>query len=214
MAQYEIIGTAKEFCDFMKSLPFWKGGTNYKAALPYNCLYHATNDVLWGDCVCTTKSAIWGKLTIPEKGKNWHLPGKYGLEDLTCEQLIAACSDVNSDFTKLIPGECLWMNGHIGTYVGDFSFKFNGKEWFCNVIEATAGFEHGILATYVDANGNRYNGKGGEAGGKWLKHGRLSNWIDYSDAVPLKYNIKYSGNQTIIDIVEGKGTITITTNVK
>lgn len=191
----EIVLTAKEFCDFLKSLPFWKGGTNYKAQLPYNCLYHATNDVLWADCVCLLKATIWGKATIPPKGENIHTTGRYGLGDLTCEQLIDSCTDVSTDFSKIVAGECLYMDGHIGAYVGDFEFIWNNKTWHCNVIEATAGFEHGIICTYVDVNGYRTNGKGGESGGRWKKHGKLSNWIDYEekktmeiDVDPKKYN--------------------------
>lgn len=215
----EIVLTAKKYCDFLKTLPFWKGGTKYRASLPYNVLYHATNDILWADCNNLVKGTIWSKATVPEKGKNAYYPGRYGLNDLTCEELINSCEGISTDFTKIIPGECLYIKGsngidHIGTYVGDFSFKWDGKEWWCNVIEATSAFENGILATYVDPSGYRTNGKGGASGGKWHKHGKLAQWIDYSDAVPLKYNIKYDGNQTIIDITEGKGTITITTQIK
>ena len=194
----EIVLTAKEYCDFLKSLPFWPGGTNYKAQLPYNCLYHATNDVLWADCVCLPKAAIWGKATVPDKGENIHTPGKYGLGDLTCEEFIDSCSYISNNFSNIEPGECLYMSGHIGTYVGDFTFKWNNKEWLCNVIEATAAFEHGIICTYVDIKGNRSNGKGGEAGGKWIKHGKLP-WIDYSSHKIKEIDIEKDIDKLIIN---------------
>lgn len=178
---YEVVLSSKEYCDFLKTLPFWKGGTNYKAQLPYNCLYLDMNNMLWADCNNLVKATIWGKATIPEKGKNIYAPGRYGLNDLTCEQLIGACADISTDFSKMTPGECLYMGGHIGTYVGDFHFDWNGKTWYCNVIEATAAFEHGIIATYIDSSGSRTNGKSGESGGKWLKHGLLP-WINYKEA--------------------------------
>lgn len=216
----EKVLTQKRFVDFLKTLPWWKGGTKYRSELPYNCLYHATNDILWADCNNLVKATIWGKATIPEKGKNWYKPGLYGLNDLNCAQLIDICDRESTDFKEIIPGEILYISdpnpnwGHIGVYVGDFSFTFNGKLWWVNVIEATPSFENGILATYVDSQGNRTNGKGGSSGGRWEKHGLLP-WIEYPEQdKPLKYTVKQNGNQTIIDIVEGKGTITVTTNVK
>ncbi len=211
----EIVLTSKKYCDFLKTLPWWSGGTKYRASLPYNCLYLATNNILWADCNNLVKSTIWGKATIPAKGTNWYKPGLYGLDDLTCEQLINSCSDISTDFSKLVPGECLYIKGsngidHIGTYVGDFSFQWDNRTWYCNVIEATAGFESGIIATYVDANGNRFNGKGGAAGGKWHKHGKLTKWIDYGDQnKDLTYTVKAEKNTAVIDF-NGVGTVTIT----
>ena len=198
---YEVVLTKEQFCDFLKELPFWKGGTNYKNSMPYNCLYHATNDILWADCNNLVKATIWGKATIPEKSKNIYAPGRYGLNDITCEALIGSCSDISTDFSKMTPGECMYMDGHIGTYVGDFEFTWDGKKWQCNVIEATAAFEHGIIATYVDANGNRTNGKGGAGGGKWLKHGKLP-WIDYGKQKEktAEFNIDKDITKVIINI--------------
>lgn len=210
MAAIEKVLTSKQFCDFLKTLPWWKGGTKYRAELPYNCLYHATNDILWADCNNLVKATIWGKATVPAKGKNWYKPGLYGLNDLTCEQLIDICDRESTDFKTITPGECLYIKGtngidHIGVYVGDFSFTFNGKTWWVNVIEATPSFENGILATYVDAKGNRTNGKGGTAGGKWTKHGKLP-WISYDE--DFKYDVKSENDTTVINF-EGKGKITI-----
>ena len=217
MAQIEKVLTQKQYCDFMKSLPFWKGGTKYMAKLPYNCLYHATNDILWGDCVCLVKATVWGKATIPEKGKNWYLPGKYGLEDLTCEQLIDICDRESTNFKEIIPAEILYIKGengidHIGSYVGDFSFKWNDREWICNVIEATPSFENGILATYMDENGNRFNGKGGPAGGRWHKHGRLP-WIQYPED-KVAYDVRQENGKTLvsangIDVLEISSTVSV-----
>lgn len=173
----EVVLNQNEYCNFLKTLPLWSGGTAYRASLPYNCLYLDYNNVLWADCNNLVKATIWGKATIPEPGNNWYQPGLYGLNDLTCAQLINSCDDISTDFNDILPGECMYMPGspdHIGTYVGNFDV--NGVT--CNVIEATAGFESGILATYVDTQGRRFNGQGGTPGGTWQKHGKLP-WIAY-----------------------------------
>ena len=196
----EKVLTKKQFCDFLKSLPFWKGGTNYRAQLPYNCLYHDFNGVLWGDCVCVPKATIWGMATVPPKGQNIHTPGKYGLDDLTCEELINACYDLSSDFYKTDDGECLYLPGHIGTFVGDFSFRWNNRDWVCNVIEATSDFEHGIIATYVDSRGVRSNGKGGEICGRWTKHGKLP-WIEYEAAKVQTIDVPKDTEKIIINLI-------------
>lgn len=186
----EIVLTSAKYCSFLKTLPYWSGGTAYRAQLPYNCLYLDNslehNNVLWADCNNLVKATIWGRATIPPKGSNWYRPNLYGLGDLTCEQLIDACTDISTDFSDMIPAEILYMRGvgepdHIGSYVGDFNVTVNGNVYKCNCIEATAGFGGGIMATYVDEAGRRYNGKGGAAGGIWTKHGKLSSWIDYSE---------------------------------
>lgn len=181
----EIVLTAQEYCDFLKTLPYWSGGTAYRAQLPWNCLYlDPDTNVLWADCNNLVKATIWGKATIPPAGQNWYRPDLYGLGDLSCEELIDACSNISTDFSDMKPAEILYMRGvgepdHIGSYVGDFNVTVNGTVFHCNCIEATAGFEGGILATYIDPTGRRYNGEGGAYGGIWTKHGQLP-WIDYA----------------------------------
>lgn len=181
----EIVLTASQYCSFLKTLPYWSGGTAYRAELPWNCLYLDNNNVLWADCNNLVKATIWGKATIPPMGQNWYRPNLYGLGDLTCEELIDACTEISTDFADIKPAEILYMRGvgepdHIGSYVGDFNVTVHGTIFHCNCIEATAGFEGGILATYVDDHGRRFNGEGGAAGGTWTKHGKLTSWIDYN----------------------------------
>lgn len=178
----EKVLTATTYCNFLKTLPLWAGGTGYRASLPWNCLYLDNNNVLWADCNNLVKATIWGKATIPPMGNNWYSPGLYGLGDLTCDQLINSCEDISTDFTDMTPAEIMFMAGspdHIGSYVGDFVINIGGQDYNCNCVEATAGFEGGILATYVDSQGRRYNGQGGAYGGTWDKHGKLP-WIEYA----------------------------------
>jgi hypothetical protein len=105
--------------------------------------------------------------------------------------------------------------------VGDFTRAISGVNYTWNTIEATPSWNGGIQCTYVDAKGGRYRCKGGEKSSvSWQKHGKMSKWLDYSDQTslpkdaPLKYNLQWSGNKAIIEVIEGKGTITVTTTVK
>ena len=77
------------------------------------------------------------------------------------------------------------MKGHIGAFIG--TNVINGKEY--NVIECTASWGGGILYSYVNAKGERYNHKGGSRNGKWSQHGLMDKWVKYlaiSNPEPIK----------------------------
>lgn len=185
---YEQVLTQKQLVDFLKQFPF-KYASKYWAKAPYNCLYNhgQLSNGLWlfsADCVCLLKSSIWGKATLPKnKGEYIYKKGLYGLGDLSCEQLIAACYDRSKDFSKgkIIPAECLHMQGHIGAWVGEWTGSWEGKTYTWNTIEATScwGID-GILATYTDEKGRRFDHRGGTQAGTWAEHGKLP-WIIYPD---------------------------------
>ena len=119
------------------------------------------------DCVCLVKSILWGFIGIKE-GHGGAVYASNGVPDIGTEQMINVCNNVSSDFNDLHEGEMLWMQGHVGIYVG------NG-----NVIEATAGWDTWkVIMSQVDNKGNRtYNGKGGS--NRWQKHGYLP-YVDYT----------------------------------
>lgn len=211
----EIVFTAHDYCEGLKALPETIKSI-YKNIFPQNLLFNQGNGVFSGDCWNSViKAFIWGKGVLPRnKGGYWYNPGRYGLGDWTGKQILDKCSDVSTDFTKKVRGEMLLTESgdHAGIFVGDY--QVGGKTY--NVIECTPAWNGGIQKTYVDSQGRRFNTKGGGQLGSWKWHGKMP-WIDYSEAVadvPLKYTVKYDGSKTIIDVIEGKGTITITTNVK
>ena len=203
---YEVVLTAKQFCDFLKLLPFGYA-SKYWAKMPYNCLYNHGKQInglimYSADCNNLVKATIWSKATLPKnKGEYAYSKGKYGLNDLTCEGLIASCSGRSKDFSKgkIVAGECMFIpapkNGypHIGTFVGEWTGKWNGKQYTWNTIEATScwGID-GILATYTDEKGRRFDHKGGTQAGTWSEHGKLP-WIDYGTAPnPAKETLEVS----------------------
>lgn len=64
------------------------------------------------DCSGLVKGILWG---YPGKGKY----GNNGVPDINANSMIEKCSQVTTDFKKLKPGWLVWMDGHIGIYVGD-----------------------------------------------------------------------------------------------
>ena len=75
--------------------------------------------------------------------------------------LINKCNP-SKNFDDIIPGEVVWLEGHVGVYIGD------GK-----VIESTPIWKNGVQITdcwnVQTTNGN---------GRLWIKHGKLP-WVVY-----------------------------------
>lgn len=125
-----------------------------------------SSDTFGWDCVCLIKGILWG----------WD--AKYGMEyggakyksndvpDFAENSIMNYCTSVSKDFSNIIPGEALWMSGHVGIYIGD------GK-----VIESSPKWENGCQITYLANIGY----KTGHCR-TWTKHGKLI-WIDYDEQV-------------------------------
>ena len=135
------------------------------------------NGATWGwDCVCLIKGILWGwsaDTSKPRGGGAVYCSN--GVPDIGTEQMINVCNNVSTDFSNIQIGEILWLQGHVGVYIGDG-----------NVIEATAGWNtYKVIKSQIDSSGNRtYNGQGGSA--RWQKHGFLP-YVDYS-ATPTPTN--------------------------
>lgn len=97
--------------------------------------------------------------------------------------LLDYCHDISNNFNNIKPGELLYMNGHVGLYVGTVQ-PFNDGRVF-NVAECCySSFGGGGMLTYVDETGRRFNHKGGTQAGTWERHGQFYR-VDYtSDPVP------------------------------
>lgn len=88
--------------------------------------------------------------------------------------------DVSGNFKNIIPAEMLYMDGHVGLYIGDH-IPFNDGRVF-NVAECCCNsFGGGGMLTYVDPDGTRRNNKGGYSAGYWEKHAKCVR-VDYDDA--------------------------------
>lgn len=123
----------------------------------------ASADTWAFDCIGIIKSVLWGW-----KGdKNAVYGGaKYcanGVPDVGADYTIQICKGVSTDFKHIEVGEAVWMEGHIGVYIG------NGL-----AVECTPKWENGVQITAVEniAKSKAYNNR------KWTKHGRLP-WVTY-----------------------------------
>lgn len=119
------------------------------------------------DCVNLIKGILWGWSGDP---KSTYGGAKYksnGVPDTNADGMIKLCKDVSTDFSKILPGEAVWIPGHIGVYIG------NGK-----VIESTPSWQNKVQVTTC------LNVASGTPGRKWDKHGKLP-WIEYD--VDLTY---------------------------
>lgn len=116
----------------------------------------ASADTFGFDCVCLIKGVLWGW----NGNKNAVYGGaKYcsnDVPDISTEQMIKACDDISSDFTKITIGEMLWMEGHAGIYIG------NGL-----AVEASPKWENKVQITAVNCDKKGYNRR------DWKKHGKL-----------------------------------------
>lgn len=79
--------------------------------------------------------------------------------------MITKCSGVSTNFSKIVPGEAVWMKGHIGVYIG------GGK-----VIECSSAFKNCVQVTAC-LNIGAISGMNGR---RWVKHGKLP-YITYDN---------------------------------
>lgn len=158
--------------EFLASEP-----SKYKNKYPYNLLYW--NGSYWtGDCLNTLKALFNGR-NVKDKKLNSYQSNLKNTGDITELQMINKCTSVSTDFTKLKKGvpEVLYMKGHIGTYIGKEK-TISGKVY--NVIECTTNYGGGIVYSYIDSNGYRYDCKGGKRSSVvWEKHGKPTQWVEY-----------------------------------
>ena len=132
------------------------------------------------DCVILIKAILWGwngSRTSSHGGAKY---GSNGVYDDNADNILKRCSNVSTDFSKIESGELLWMDGHVGIYIG------NG-----DVIECTAAWEGKVLYSKIDSSGRR--SRNGRQVYSWKKHGKL-NYIDYSETeekptATLKYKV-------------------------
>lgn len=170
----KVIMTSAQFVDRLKVLAARK--TYYKNKYPDNLCYVHTDGRTSADCVNLLKAVLNGYDVYNET------PGYYQRSlsnTMDCSEygLLKQCTDVSSDFKALKDGEprYLYMSGHSGAFIG--TEQINGKIYNC--IECTAAWGGGIMYSYVNEKGERYNYKGGERKGKWKNHGLLTAFIEY-----------------------------------
>lgn len=141
---------------------------------------NATSDTFGFDCVCLLKGIFWGW----NGNKNLTYGGaKYasnGVPDVNANQMYKSyCTGHSTNFKNIQVGEFLWMEGHIGVYIG------NGL-----AVECTPAWKNKVQITAVGNIGkkNGYNTR------KWAGHGK-SIFIDY-DAKETSQNSSSNTSKT------------------
>lgn len=119
------------------------------------------------DCVGLIKGILWGwdgDLSRTYGGAGYACNG---VPDYDAKKMIDCCREVSTDFSTIVPAEAVWMDGHIGVYVG------GGV-----VVEATPKWKGGVQrSTCLNASGKQLPGTAGSR--TWTKHGKLP-WVDYA----------------------------------
>ncbi len=162
-----IVMTADQFVACLKTA--LSRNTTYISKYPYNLGYYDGEKISW-DCSNLGKSIIWSKGSIVNNytvNNFQRVDTSCGLGDWSTETIYSKAPNPSTDFSSIIPGEWLYMSGHIGYYIGD------GQ-----VVECTTGWgANAVIKSQIDKNGNRsWNGSGN---GKWIAHWKAP-WIDYS----------------------------------
>ena len=121
------------------------------------------------DCVGLIKGILWGwsgDLSRTYGGAGYACNG---VPDYDAKKMIDCCREVSTSFVGIVPGEAVWMDGHIGVYVG------GGV-----VVESTPKWKGGVQRSAcmnVSCDSIRC-----AAGARtWTKHGKLP-WVDYTAA--------------------------------
>ncbi len=166
--------------DFLKALKHCvMRNTRYSNRFPFNCGYIHADKSLSFDCIGLVKSLINSNCKIATQNSPvgyYVTPGQVVPDAFGEYDILTACQGVTwGDFRNMTPGEYLYMNGHAGVYVGDLF----GKNSKVNVIECTAAWGGGVVASWVDPDGTRKDWKPGTPCGKWEAHGKLTKWIEY-----------------------------------
>ncbi|MEG0276629.1 MAG: hypothetical protein RR630_06335 [Coprobacillus sp.] len=143
--------------DFVeKAKKIEKMKTKYKLGTYMN---KVDDDVYLTDGAGFIKGILWG---YPEAGRY----GENHVPDINANTMISQCLEVTTNFTKAQSGWLVWMEGHIGVYIG------NGI-----VIEATHAWKGGVLRTFCKGSGFENIGKLNER--QWTKCGMFDKYIEY-----------------------------------
>ena len=127
----------------------------------------ASADTFGFDCVCLIKGLLWGWNGDASRTYGGASYAVNGVPDIGADSMIKVCKEASTDFSKIVPGEAVWMEGHIGVYIGDGM-----------AVECTPEWDDCVQITAVHNIGTKtgYNGR------KWTKHGKLP-YVTYTEEV-------------------------------
>lgn len=131
----------------------------------YDAIMQASPDTWAFDCNGLIKAIINGWTGDTTKPRGGAVYDKV-IPDITCEDMIAGCSDVSKDFNKVEIGELLYMSGHVGVCVSASPLL---------AVEATAKWDADVQVTSVNCSVAGYYRR------DWSKHGKMTGYIEYDE---------------------------------
>jgi len=126
----------------------------------------ATADTFGFDCVCLIKGVLWGWNGDTTKNYGGAKYASNGVPDIGADSMIKVCKNVSTDFSHIEVGEAVWMEGHIGVYVGDGL-----------AVECTPKWKNKVQITACNRSVSGYNRR------NWTKHGKLP-YVTYEEEKP------------------------------
>lgn len=161
-----------------------KNKTRYTSNHSYNkqadrtaMINAASADTFGFDCVCLIKGLLWGWCGDKSRVYGGATYTSNGVPDIGADSMIKVCSGVSTDFSKIEIGEVVWMEGHIGIYVG------NGLS-----VECTPKWANKVQLTACNNKRSGYNTR------TWTKHGKLP-YVSYTGVME---DVKTAGTSTPI----------------
>lgn len=153
---------------------------NYRTQYRLGGVGEHDGDLWYFDCVGLIKAIIWGwcgdtnyrrgGVVFPAQGETTN-----GLPDVGANKMFEDyCYDKSTDFTKIEVGELVWMDGHIGIYIGNRL-----------VAEATSAWDNKVLLSDLGMQGQRSSN--GRQVYSWTHHGKFK-CVDYSKPT-YKFNV-------------------------
>lgn len=144
----------------------------------------ASSDTFGFDCNNLIKGILWGWTgNISDQ----YGGAKYitnGVPDVGETDLLNMCYDISSTgWADMLPGELVWMAGHVGAYVGD------GK-----VVECSPKWRNGVQVTAIK-NVPHIPGLNERV---WVKHGKLP-WINYIPEKEVEEEVTYEQWKAFMD---------------
>lgn len=132
----------------------------------------ATADIFGFDCVCLIKGVLWGWNGDTTKNYGGAKYASNGVPDIGADSMIKVCKNVSTDFSHIEVGEAVWMEGHIGVYVGDGL-----------AVECTPKWENKVQITACNRSVSGYNRR------NWTKHGKLP-YVTYEAETAPEQNLE------------------------
>jgi len=130
-----------------------------------NCIKKASDDTFGFDCVNLIKAVLWG--WTGDINDNFGGASYNGNMDVNADGMINLC-DASTDFSNIEPGEVVWMEGHIGVYIGNGEVIESSPKWSTD--------PDGCGKIHISKLENK--GYTGEKSRTWTKHGKLP-YIQY-----------------------------------